>query len=91
MRPECVELGRFETLGRTNESLRVGQVLRKQFRDGERMHSIGKVSPHEAVAATAIRIHATTARHNDARWISVGIEEPLQKLFPTMKLVKLIE
>ena len=55
------------------------------------MHPIQEISAHQAVATTAIDIHAAAACDRDSNPIAIGIEEPFQELLPARVLVQLIE
>jgi len=55
------------------------------------VHPIEEVTTHQTVAATAINVHAAAPGHDDAKLISIGIEEPFQKLLPAGVLVQLVK
>ena len=89
--PEGVEFVRLDRSRRADDPRRVGKLPGEGFGDRERVHPIREIASHQAVAATAVHIHAAAARHRDAYPVGMGVEEALEELLPARELVQLVE
>ena len=55
------------------------------------MHPIGEVTSHQAVPTSLVDIETCAARNDNPGLSAVGIEEPLEKLFPLPEVVHFID
>ena len=62
-----------------------------QLGDGERVHPVGEVAPHQAVSAALVDVHPRGPRRENPALLPPDVEEALEECLPPSVLVDLVE